>query len=158
MSVIHLVLRANTPVSQRVPAGVAIAPCPLPTSLDSVTRLSESCLLNGGYRLNPAGVLAELVSRPGRTVRSWVAFTDGLPVGLVTATEARGRSSTRHSLGLLLVGGNHRRRGIGSALVTTAVVDARRRGAGDVWVETRSDWDAAVAFWQASGFAPATPV
>jgi GNAT superfamily N-acetyltransferase len=107
-------------------------------------------------RRSPAGLLAELHSRPGREVTSWLAFDSDRPVGFAAAVVAGACGVVRHSIAWLLVSDDRRRHGVGRALVAAAVTRARERGAAEVWVETRSDWIDAVAFWRAVGFrAPA---
>lgn len=118
-----------------------------------------------GPRVRPAGLLAELRGRPGRSVTAWLA--SGPPaagggaadaaLGLVTLVESRGREAAgRWSIGWLVVHPSARRQGVGRALVATAVGHARAAGATVVHAETSADWPAA-AFWQAVGFEAAGP-
>lgn len=115
-----------------------------------------------GPRPRTAGLLAELRGRPGRSVSSWLAWPRGADgscdtaaAGLVTLVEARDRgNASRWSIGWLLVRPDARRRGLGRALVATAVGHARAAGADAVWTETSAAWPAAT-FWRAVGFEPA---
>lgn len=112
-----------------------------------------------GPRPRTAGLLVELRGRPGRSVRGWLAwpreanFGGGVDAaGLVTLVESRDDGdAARWSIGWLLVRPEARRRGLGRALVTTAVGHARAAGAEAVWAETSAAWSAA-AFWRAVGF------
>jgi GNAT superfamily N-acetyltransferase len=55
----------------------------------------------------------------------------------------------RCSIGWLFVDPRFRRRGVGQALVATAMRQAQRRGAAEMHVETLTSWPAAVRFWEA---------
>lgn len=50
------------------------------------------------------------------------------------------------------VGRQHRRRGIGAALVAALLEAARARGLGRVWMETNDDWHAAIGLYRRCGF------
>lgn len=119
----------------------------------AIAALVESVRESGFPVANPAGLLADLTSRPGREVRVWVAERGDATVGLV-ATVAAGVNPLRHSIAWLLVSPEWRRRRVGSTLVAAALAEARARGAREVWVETRADWAAAEALWRALGFRP----
>lgn len=105
----------------------------------------------------PAGLAAELTSRPGRRVETWLAWPaceppTGEPAGLATLVTVSGGQPTRVSIGWLLVHPAARGRGLGRRLVASLLTVARQRTIASVWVETRSDWLAATAFWRACGF------
>ncbi|MFM1904974.1 MAG: Acetyltransferase family, partial [Planctomycetota bacterium] len=104
----------------------------------------------------PTGLAAELQSRPGRIVETWLAWAQEppteSPAGLATLVTATGRQRIRHSIGWLLVHPSARRCGLGRQLVTELLAVAAERGVTDVWVETRSEWPAATSFWRACGF------
>lgn len=106
------------------------------------------------------GLVAELASRPGREVEAWLAITQAVPtagdrvVGLISLVAARSATGIRHSIGWLLVHPAARRRGVARALVARACRRAAELGAEMVWVECRSDWADAMAFWRAVGFGP----
>lgn len=104
-------------------------------------------------RLESAGILAELASRPGRHVRAWVAAVDASSpvIGLVTLVVA-GPPPGRCSVGWLLVHPAARRRGVAAALVAAALDAARAGGQDRVCVETLTSWADAMAFWRAMGF------
>ncbi|MGH9711078.1 MAG: GNAT family N-acetyltransferase [Candidatus Acidiferrales bacterium] len=46
----------------------------------------------------------------------------------------------------------HRRAGLGASLLRRAETRLRKRGARTVWLETATDNDAAIAFWQKHGY------
>lgn len=119
---------------------------------DSIAAVAESSQGEGSPGLAPAGAVAALSSRTGRSVTAWMAWIDGTPVGLVASVVTGPEARLRHSIAWLLVSRHARRRGVGAALVATALRAARDRGAAEIWVETRSDWPAATAFWNAVGF------
>jgi ribosomal protein S18 acetylase RimI-like enzyme len=99
----------------------------------------------------PAGIAAELVSRPGRQVHTWLAMSQAAPsqpLGLVAVVEAGDREPRRFSIAWLLVHPQARRRGIATALVDQALEVARSRGAATVAVETRARWVSAASFWR----------
>ena len=106
------------------------------------------------------GLLAELASRPGRQVEGWLATAAARDtagerlLGLISLVACRSAARSRHSIGWLVVHPEARRLGVGRALVAHACHRAAELAAETVWVETRSDWPAAIAFWRAVGFAP----
>jgi len=113
---------------------------------------------DGGPGPRPGrGLLDGLTSRPGREVTAWLAWDGegaGRPIGLVALIAAGPAGRVRHSIGWLLVDPDHRRRGVGAALVQAAIDEAARVHATEVWVETHAAWPAATAFWQRLGFTP----
>jgi len=152
MGVIRLVLRFGSGQESLLGGGaVAREVCPR-VSAETITHVIKSCHASWMGPRSPAGLLAELHSRSGREVTSWLAFDSDRPVGFAAAVVAGARGVARHSIAWLLVSDDRRRRGVGRALVAAAVTRARERGAAEVWVETRSDWIDAVAFWRAVGF------
>jgi ribosomal protein S18 acetylase RimI-like enzyme len=74
---------------------------------------------------------------------------DGGCLGLIALVAATTPTGRRFSIGWLLVGPRARRLGIGTALVDHALGVAAGMGAEQVFVETRADWPAARAFWDA---------
>ena len=106
--------------------------------------------------LRPGGLAAEVTSRPGREVWAWIArghAEEPRPLGFLTLVRAGSLAVPRWSIGWLVVGPAARRRGIGTALVATAVRFAGARGASVVHAETLDKWPAAVAFWAAARLA-----
>jgi ribosomal protein S18 acetylase RimI-like enzyme len=120
----------------------------------AVFALVEACRAEAGAdeaAFAPAGIAAELVSRPGRQVHAWLAMSQAKPskpLGLVAVVEAGEREPRRFSIAWLLVHPQSRRRGIATALVDQAVDVARSRGAAAVAVETRETWVSAASFWR----------
>jgi ribosomal protein S18 acetylase RimI-like enzyme len=76
----------------------------------------------------------------------WVAERDGRPVGLLTGAERD------DGWELALLAATERRGGVGSALVTALVDEARAAGAARVWLVTTNDNLGALAFYQRLGF------
>ncbi len=106
--------------------------------------------------LRPEGLAAELTGRPGREVWAWIArehAKESRPVGFVALIRAGSAADPRWSIGWLVVDPASRRRGIGTALVATAVRFAGAHGASVVHAETLEKWPAAVAFWAATRLA-----
>ena len=107
------------------------------------------------------GLLAELRTTADRQVAAWLAFHPPGPLapaaGLVTLVTSGATPRLRQSISWLLVDPAARRRGIGRLLVEQALRHAWARAADRVWVESRSDWTAAIAFWRALGFSSASP-
>lgn len=120
----------------------------------SIEAVTEACRGGEGPSLASGGMPGELVSRPGRRMTTWLAFTHDRPIGLAAVVAAGDFPRIRHSIAWLLVSPDARRRGIGTALVIAAVTEALRAGAEEIWAETRADWPAAIAFWIAVGFRP----
>jgi len=144
--------------------GVCLQPVSLSEAADraAVTRLAEQCRLGDPIHAGhfaPIGLLAELISRPGRTVHAWLAWPAGYreaaadcPLGLVALVAAGPAALPRCSIAWLLVDPAARRRGVAKALVSAAVAQAALLGATQVFAETHAEWTVAAAFWQAVGF------
>lgn len=129
-----------------------------------VTGCRSADPLSGGH-VAPAGLLAELTSRPGRAVHAWLAWpsrslTSGAtgfgvadcPLGIVALVAAGAVPQPRFSIAWLLVHPEARRRGIATVLVAHAVSHAASLGATRVFAETLASWPAAVGFWRRVGF------
>lgn len=130
----------------------------------AISALAASCRRQDGpfMQISTTGLVGETASRPGREVHGWLAWpretipgaekTRDCPLGLVTlvaASPSSGGSARRFSIGWLVVHPGARRRGVAGALVNHALHHARACGASAVFADTRADWPAAVAFWQA---------
>lgn len=130
----------------------------------AIERLSAACRAASdqeGPTFRPTGILAELAGRPGREARGWLAWPTaewlptgdaggdtGCPLGLLTAVVRPAADGPRLSIAWLLVHPRARRRGVGTALVATAIAAAADLGAGQVTAETSPVWPAAGAFWR----------
>ncbi len=120
----------------------------------ALETLVEACRAGAGRdeaSFAPAGIAAELVSRPGRQVHALLAMTRAEPsaaVGLVVVVEAGPRDPRRFSIAWLLVDPQARRRGIATTLVAHALEVARARGSTTVAVETHGAWLSASSFWR----------
>jgi ribosomal protein S18 acetylase RimI-like enzyme len=131
---------------------------------ERVRQLAQAVQDTGDVAPRGAGLLAETVSRPHRRVEAWLALPNACPgghapgqpspemLGLVTLVAGRSAASERASIAWLLVHPEARRSGIGRLLVGQACQRARARGAREIEVECRSDWQQAIAFWEAVGF------
>ena len=137
---------------------IDITPADALRDADRIRSLIEQARANAapdGLRLSVAGVQGELRSRPGRLVSTWLARRSGDEadnagyLGLITLVVATTATGRRFSISWLLVDPRARRLGIGTALVDHALEAAAKLGAKQVFVETRADWPAARAFWDA---------
>jgi GNAT superfamily N-acetyltransferase len=132
-------------------AGIVVEPADPARAAGDLMAVAAAGDAEAEMRLRPGGLAAELTSRPGREVWAWIArerAAESRPVGFVALVRAGGQDEPRWSIGWLVVDSASRRRGIGTALVATAVRFAGARGAGIVHVETLDRWTAAVAFWE----------
>jgi ribosomal protein S18 acetylase RimI-like enzyme len=111
-----------------------------------------------GPRPRGSGLVAELTSRTGRQVEAWLATIPASDVatervvGLISLVRSQSATGIRQSIGWLLVHPDARRQGIARALVAHACRSAMPQIGAAVWVECRSDWNEAIAFWHALGF------
>lgn len=138
--------------------GIEITPADPARDADRIRSLVEQARADAvadGPRLSVPGFPSELASRPGRQVSTWLArrsadnADDGGCLGLIALVVATTPMGRRFSISWLLVGHRSRRLGIGRALVDYALAVAAGMGAEQVFVETRADWPAARAFWDA---------
>lgn len=165
MAVVHFVHFCRGPHADQPRPGVAIRIFDGSTDHAMVGQLARAMPSNmPSTRPGPSptreGLLAELTSRPGRTVWAWMALAptaDGpVPLGIAILVEGLGEAGPRHSIAWLIVDPAARRRGVGRQLVTQACRHAWELGAPAVYVECHSAWDEAVAFWRSVGFEPAS--
>jgi ribosomal protein S18 acetylase RimI-like enzyme len=155
MPVDRLVFRAGTQRLAAVqPPGVRLRQYRPSSDGAAIAALLEACRTSTEPTLTTDGMLGELTSRPGRLVTAWLAMNGETPVGLVAAVTAGLGPERRHSIAWLVVAERARRQGVGRVLTAAAVDAALAAGAREVWVETRTDWTPAVAFWAAVGFRP----
>lgn len=166
-------IRGGTPAGQLhgpLPVGLRISSTVEGVDTAAIERLVAACRTGAGQEkpvFRPAGILAELAGRPGREARGWLAWPTadwrpaadgggdtGCPLGLLTAVVRPAAEGPRFSIAWLLVHPRARRRGVGTALVATAIAAAADLGAGQVTAETSPDWPAADAFWRSLAGGP----
>ena len=93
----------------------------------------------------------------------WIWFAETLeattpqPVGTVAMTLAELRQSPAVNVSWLAVLPEWRRRGVGRQLLAALEIYAWDAGRPLVRVETRSDWTAAMQFYQSLGYSPSDP-
>jgi len=159
--------RPDAVVSRSAPPGLLLrSVCADRDALD-IARLADSVTAapaKGPARVPAAprprslGLLAEITSRPDRQVEAWLAVVPaaegacGRLAGLISLVGCRSATGIRHSIGWVLVHPDARRRGVARGLVAQACSRAVDLAADSVWVECRSDWAEAMAFWRAVGF------
>lgn len=138
--------------------GIATRMCDAQLDHALVSRLAEeaSKIVCAGPCPSPRGLVAELTSRPGRTVEAWLAL-DILaaipePRGIVVLVRGSGGAALRHSISWLLVHPAARRRGVGRWLAAKACRRACTLGATEVFIECHAAWHHAIAFWRSVGF------
>jgi ribosomal protein S18 acetylase RimI-like enzyme len=152
------------PPTARPPATL-VRPFGLGGDAERVRHLARTLRDTGDVSPRGAGLLAETASRPFRLIETWLALPIGcssghapaLPagpelLGVVTLVAGHSTAGERASISWLLVHPEARRSGIGRLLVGQACQRARAQGAGEIEVECRSDWQLAIAFWEAVGF------
>ena len=134
-------------------AGVVVEPVDPVHALRDLTAIASAGAWHTAaseMALRPEGLAAEVTSRPGRELWAWIArerAAESRPMGFVALVRAGSLAVPRWSIGWLVVDPAARRRGIGTALVASAVGFAGARGASVVHAETLDRWPAAVAFW-----------
>ena len=112
--------------------------------------------------LRPAGFAGEIASRPGRIVDAWLAFdrpgsddgTRAAGVVLLRASTPIGGGDARISIPWLIVRPERRRLGVGRALVSAAIDQARTLGGERISIDTLDRWPEALLFWRELGFRP----
>lgn len=160
MPLVRHVFAAASPAGEAGPRphGFAIAPCDANRDFSCLTDLTAGNPAAGHTeepRLTAAGLARELQGRPDRRVHAWLARSSehsadaASCLGLIALVEAGHGLACRFSISWLLVSPHARRRGVGTALVDHAVRMAATLGATHVFVDTRADWPAARAFWNA---------
>ena len=93
---------------------------------------------------------ADLLSLVSRNTRIWVAEEDGKAAGIVAVRTAADEAEILN----LAVAPAWRRRGLGRALMGSAIAESARMGAARVFLEVRESNAAARAFYASLGFLP----
>lgn len=152
-------VRAVAPLPR--PLGVVVAEMATDEATQAVGVIVERCRgdTDAERRLPSArGIAGELANRPGRSIRLWLARDGGEPVGFGSLHESRIADQPRLSIGWLVVTPEHRRMGVGLALVAAIVDAARARQAATIHVEVHAGWPEAHGFWsRLVTLMPATP-
>ena len=100
----------------------------------------------------------EFLGKPWwRPEAMWLAHADGL-VGSVTLALRKGRYDVKSVVHWLMVDSSQRRRGIGQLLMATLEAAVWDEGGRQVWLETHSAWEEAVALYRAVGYVEVQPV
>jgi len=110
------------------------------TELAILASLHAACFADAWSE----AALAELLASPGV-----FAFLAEAGEGFVLARAIEGEAEIL-SIGVVPA---RRRKGIGHRLLSAAAIEARRRGAGRLFLEVASDNDAALALYRQAGFA-----
>ncbi|MFE4857957.1 GNAT family N-acetyltransferase [Streptomyces sp. NPDC056670] len=93
---------------------------------------------------------ARFLAAPGHLML--IAYAAGAPVGFVSGIEMlHPDKGGEMCLYELAVAGEHRRRGVGRALVDALAAVARDRGCYDMWVGVDTDNDPALATYRSAG-------
>lgn len=112
---------------------------------DGVYRLDQSCYPRGiAYS---RFVLHAFLAEPG--AQGFVAEEEGAIIGFVLVRRV---SAEQGHVITLDVHADYRRRGLGTALLAQAEQWLRQQGVTRVHLETSVDSEAAVAFWQKTGY------
>lgn len=161
MTVACLCIPVNRRFSLEAPRGIVRPVSATDLPLTEFRRVLTDSLPEAGGPPPPrvAALAADLRGGPLRSARAWAAVGgDGRVLGLIGLLEARGRNAIRHSIPWLVVAADARRRRVGTRLVAEALAAAAGAGAEHIWVETRSNWPPALAFWhQIAGTAACPP-
>jgi ribosomal protein S18 acetylase RimI-like enzyme len=160
MSVALLCCRLPAAIAgEEWPPGLGLRAVSADRDARDIARLSDAVAGDATVPAAPGprggGLLADLASRPGREVEAWLTImpaSDERAVGLISLVRSRSATGVRHSIGWILVHPAARRQGIARALVAQACRRAAKLAAEAVWIECRSDWAEAMAFWRAVGF------
>jgi len=156
VAVVHFVRECRNVPTDRPPPGVEVRLFDVREDHALVIRLAQAAATGPGPAPTPEGLLAELTSRPDRTVEAWLAAdtvaAGPQPLGIAILVTGSGEAGPRHSISWLIVHPAAQRRGIGRCLVDEASRRADELGATEVFVECHSAWADAVAFWRSVGF------
>lgn len=156
MTVVHFVRKCLNVPPDQLAGGAEIRLFDPEEHQGLVRHLAQAMPAGSEPSPTPDGLLAELTSRPGRTVEAWLAISSGAagpePLGLAILVTGSGDVGRRYSISWLIIHPAAQRRGIGRRLVDEASRRALALGATGVSVECHSAWAAAVAFWRALGF------
>lgn len=84
-----------------------------------------------------------------RSEAMWFAVNEQLIVGSVTLAR---RADDKPVVSWLMVDPNHRRRGIGQLLIDTLEAAVWDEGGKQIWLETHTAWEGAVALYRKLGY------
>ena len=123
----------------------------MPQDLDSVIALAEEAVEAPRWIRSDYEQL--LSSSPLLIAAPWVALVNDRLVGFAAVRWLRGEPAAE--IENLLVAQDHRRRGMGTALVRQCAEWAARSGASLLRLEVRASNQAAIALYRTLGFGPA---
>lgn len=132
---------ANHPLP--APASITLRPC-APDDLETLYRMDQLCYPPGiAYSRR---TLKRFLALPG--AHCLVAEVAGTAAGFILS-EAAGASAHIITIDVLA---EHRRAGVGTALLLAAERHLKERGVREVQLETAHDNAPAIAFWQKHGY------
>ena len=140
------------PSVRRLPVKIKQA---LPEDSPEIIRLANACILDlaGTDDRRIVGLVSERIKIDlERHPRTCLVAYEGEKLVGFSLTEVAGSSA---SILLLAVDSRHRRKGVGSALVSSTVSLLKDSGVGYLDLETPSGNETAQSFWTSRGFADA---
>jgi GNAT superfamily N-acetyltransferase len=158
--VVHLRKELIGPPAAIHVAGVSVRPFDVPNDVEAWLALRQRAIADlrpAPRRWLHADYQAEMYDKPWWSAeRNWLAVADGapdMPVGAVTLAVREGKARSVAVVHWLLVDRAWRRRGIGRLLTSQLEQAAWDAGWREVQLETHAAWSAAVAFYDALGYA-----
>lgn len=163
--ILHFRKELGAPPVAKSTANVAIRTIEVPRDLPTWLQLRDRAIVE--LRPTPrswttADFQAEMLSKSWwQADRCWIAevresaHASGTMIGSVTLAERMGKHGSVPVVHWLIVDPTWRRHGIGCLLMTHLERTAWEAGHREIQLETHAGWNAAVAFYQSIGYAPA---